>query len=249
VTVNDAEVSPAATVTLAGVVAPLPVAPRDTVAPPAGAGPFNVTVPTALAAPPITEPGVIVNESGTGGTMVNPAAADPLKSAVMSPEVATATAVVAIAKDLLVCPVVSVTVMGAVAAELALPRLTTMAAPTGSARLIETLPLTPVPPVTEEELRERVVTPTYRTTTFWLNASAPLDAVMVTVVSAVTSWLTRSKVAEDSPSATVTVAGTESAAGLLDERLTTQPPSGASPPGELCPSHSRNHPRGPCRRR
>ena len=56
VTVNVAEVAPAATTTEVGTVAPRLFELRATVLPPAGAGPVSVTVPAELA-PPVTEVG------------------------------------------------------------------------------------------------------------------------------------------------------------------------------------------------
>ena len=51
VMVNDAEVAPAGTVTDAGTVADGSLLDNEITAPPAGAGPFNVTVPVELAPP------------------------------------------------------------------------------------------------------------------------------------------------------------------------------------------------------
>ena len=65
-TVNVALLAPAATVTLAGTVATalLPLE-RETVAPPAGAGPLSVTVPVE-GDPPVTLAGFSVSEERVG---------------------------------------------------------------------------------------------------------------------------------------------------------------------------------------
>ena len=67
---NVAVVVPGATVTLAGTCARavLPL-PRETAVPPAGATPFNVTVPVELL-PPTTLVGFTVNEESAGGFTV-----------------------------------------------------------------------------------------------------------------------------------------------------------------------------------
>ena len=73
VTVNVAVVDPAGTVTLGGtVVAFVLLVERATAAPPAGAGPFKVTVPVEEE-PPGTDVGLSVSEERTGGRMVNEA--------------------------------------------------------------------------------------------------------------------------------------------------------------------------------
>ena len=68
-TVNVALVAPAATVTLAGVLAaPVLLLESETTAPPDGAAPLNVTVPVELCVPPVTLVGFKVKEeSVTGG--------------------------------------------------------------------------------------------------------------------------------------------------------------------------------------
>jgi hypothetical protein len=75
--VNVAVVAPAATVTLAGTVAEPLLLESNAAAPPAGAGPFRVTVPVELV-PPITVAGFIATEDRTGGLMVREAGCVPL---------------------------------------------------------------------------------------------------------------------------------------------------------------------------
>lgn len=68
-TVKDALVAPAGTVTLAGTLAAPLLLESVTRAPPAGAGPLNVTVPVEDCRPPTTLVGFSVNEEtvGSGG--------------------------------------------------------------------------------------------------------------------------------------------------------------------------------------
>jgi hypothetical protein len=72
VIVKLAVVVPAATVTLAGIVADVLLSDKVTTAPPLGAGPFSVTVPVELV-PPVTVVGFRVKELSAGGLIVNPA--------------------------------------------------------------------------------------------------------------------------------------------------------------------------------
>ena len=70
VTVNVVEVLPAAIVTVAGTwAAPVLLLESVTTAPPAGATPFNVTVPVELL-PPDTDVGFRVTVDATAGLMV-----------------------------------------------------------------------------------------------------------------------------------------------------------------------------------
>jgi hypothetical protein len=72
VTPNVALVAPAATVTLAGTVAAGLLLESVTCAPPAGAGPFSVTVPVEEP-PPVTLAGLRLSEETLGGTTVSEA--------------------------------------------------------------------------------------------------------------------------------------------------------------------------------
>ena len=70
-------VAPAATVTLAGVVAAALLSDKVTTAPPVGAGPLNRAVPLEEL-PPTTEVGFMVTLLTTGRLMVKVAVAVPL---------------------------------------------------------------------------------------------------------------------------------------------------------------------------
>jgi len=70
ITVKVAVVDPAGTVTLDGTVAFVLLLLSDTLRPPAGAGPVNVTVPVELV-PPLTDAGLSVSELRVAATTVN----------------------------------------------------------------------------------------------------------------------------------------------------------------------------------
>ena len=73
VTVNVALVALAGTVTLPGTVAAELLLDSVTCAPPAGAGPFSLTVPVGEAVPPVTLAGLTLSELGMGGITVSEA--------------------------------------------------------------------------------------------------------------------------------------------------------------------------------
>ena len=64
------EVAPAATVTLAGGTTPGSLLDRFTTVPPAGAGPFSVTLFNVVEAPPVTDAGDSVIDSSANGFTV-----------------------------------------------------------------------------------------------------------------------------------------------------------------------------------
>jgi len=144
-------VAPAATVTVAGTVAAPLLLVNVTVAPPAGAGPFNVTVLPAIGLPPTTDPEVKLTAEGLGGCTVNePVALTPPEVAVIVTGVLTATAAVVIvnAGDT-VCPAATVTEAGTTAAALLLVSVT-VTPPAGAAWFrVTVLELTGVPPCTD----------------------------------------------------------------------------------------------------
>ena len=77
-----AVVAPAATVTLAGVVAAVLSSERETDEPPLGAGPLNVTVPVDDV-PPLTDAGFILSEATAGGVIAKVADWLPFRVPVM----------------------------------------------------------------------------------------------------------------------------------------------------------------------
>ena len=151
-TVKLALVCPADTVTLDGTVATdVLLLDRLTLAPPEGAAPVKVTVPVELF-PPLTLFGFNVNDESVtlplAGLMVSEACCELLPSvAVITAVVVELTDVVVTVKLALVDPLATVTLLGTLALELLLLRLTTVP-PEGAAELRVTVPVELLPPVT-----------------------------------------------------------------------------------------------------
>jgi hypothetical protein len=148
VTVNAAVVPPWGTVTVPGTEATAALLLRDTAAPPAGAGPFRVTVPMEEVAP-VTLVGLSPSDAMAGGNTVSEAVcAGPLPyAAEMVTVVEAATGRVVTVKDALVAPSGTVTLAGTEAATLLLES-ETAAPPAGAAPLNVTVPVELLAPVT-----------------------------------------------------------------------------------------------------
>src|SRR3990170_2305020 len=109
-----AVVAPAATVTLAGSVAAALLLDSATSAPPAGAGPFKLTVPVEDS-PPVTLAGLTETAASAGGLIVRAGFCVPLKLAVIKAEVTAPTALVFTENVAVVSPAATVTLAGSVA--------------------------------------------------------------------------------------------------------------------------------------
>jgi hypothetical protein len=163
--VKVALVCAACTVTLDGTVATdVLLLDRLTLAPPEGAAPVNVTVPVELF-PPLTLVGFSVSDESVtlplAGVIVSDAFCELL------PRVAVITAVVVLVTDVVVTgkfadvePPGTVTVLGTLALELLLLKLTTLP-PDGAAELNVTVPVELFPPTTlvEFNVTEEIVGP------------------------------------------------------------------------------------------
>jgi hypothetical protein len=227
VTVNVAEVAPAAIVTDAGTVALEPLAVSVTVKPPAPAGLATDTVPVELAGP-MTVVGLSdsVNE-GIVTVRVAVEAAPPLTEAPIE-LVATAASTREVAVNVpLWAPAATVIVAGTVAAEVLLEVKLIVRPPVGAGLLIVTVPVELVPPATEVGLRLSPETVGAVTVKFPDPVEELEVAVMVTGVFAATADVVIAATPLVAPAAIVIDAGAV-AAGELDDRLTTYPPGGAA---------------------
>src|SRR5882672_12812841 len=147
VTLKVALVAPAATVTLAGTVAAGLLLESVTCAPPAGAGPFSVTVPVEEP-PPVTLAGLTVSDETAGGSTVSVAVrVAPPEDAERVTGVDAATAPVVTLNVALVAPAATVTLAGTVAAGLLLESVT-CAPPADAGPFSVTVPVEEPPPVT-----------------------------------------------------------------------------------------------------
>jgi ribosomal protein S8E len=223
-----AEVAPAATVTEAGTVSRALFLERETTAPPVGAALLRVTVQV--------EEALEVSEAGLQERLVGTAfvtrlrekvTEEPESDAVMT-AVLLAVMVEAVAEKVAeVAPAATVTEAGTVSRALFLERETT-APPVGAALLRVTVQVEEALEVSEAGLQERLVGTVFVTRlTEKVTEEPESDAVMTAVLSAAMVEAVAEKVAEVAPAATVTEAGTVSAA-LLSERETTAPPVGAA---------------------
>lgn len=227
VIVNVALVAPAATVTAVGTVATESLALSSaTTTPLAGAGPFNVTVPTLLL-PPRTVAGLIVSLDNAGGVTVS--VSDVVTSPMLAVTVATVvcfTGLVVIVKVALVAPLAIITVAGALAAAVLLA-IVTVAPLAGAATSIVTVPVADVPPptVTGEMLRPVSVGGlTVRFICLLIPSAAP---VIATDVGWLTGLVMTVKVAPVAPAGTMTDVGTAATAVFALVSDTATPSSGA----------------------
>jgi hypothetical protein len=223
-TIKVALVSPAATVTLGGVVAKELSSDKVTRAPPAGAGLLRTTVPVEEL-PPGTLAGLIDRDESTGEPMAREAVrVTPPKVAETVAVVEVPTATVVTVKVAVVSPWATVTPAGVVEDGLSSERVTRIP-PTGAGLLRVTVPVEEAPPVTPVGFMVK----SKRTGGLTVRVAVCValnSPVTVTVVSAPTALVLTVKVALVSPAATVTVAGVV-ADELSSDKVTRAPPAGA----------------------
>jgi hypothetical protein len=222
-----AEVAPAEMVTVAGTVALELLEVTLTCEPPGPAGPFKVTV-AVDDPPPITVAGETVSPLSAAGTIVSVAVCVMLPwEPVMGESVVDDTAVVETRNLAVVDPAETVTVAGTVALELPEVKLMDVP-PVGALPFRVTVPLDGCPPRTEVGEIVTIASSAGVTVRVAACFETPSLAVTVTGVEVETGVVLIEKLADVVPDDTVTVAGTV-ALGLLDDRLTTIPPTPAGP--------------------
>ena len=227
---NVAVVDPAGTVTDVGTLATavVPLVRVTTTA--SVAIPDKVTVPV-LFVPPLTLVGfkVRVETTRTGLTVIVAVLDTPLRVAVIVKEDAAVTVRVVIVKVADVAPAATVTLVGTVPMVVDDDASVTTAPPVGAGDVNTTVPVTGTPPVTDVTTVVRVDKTAAGGVTVMV--AVPLDpfvvAVMVALVFALTVPAVIVNVAVRVPAGTVTDTGTLATAALLDERVTTLPPTGA----------------------
>jgi hypothetical protein len=194
-----------------------------TCAPPAGAGPFKVTV-AVEEVPPATLAGLSDTLLSVGALMVKVAVCGPLKLPVIVAVVVVPTATVPTANVIVVAPPGTVTLLGTVAAAWSLDRATT-APPAGAALLSVTVPVEGLPPTNVAGLSDTLLS--VGALMVKVAVCGPLKLpVIVAVVVVPTATVPTVNVAVSAPPGTVTLLGTVAAAWSLD-RVTTAPPAGA----------------------
>lgn len=227
VTVNEADVVPAATVTEAGNVALVLLDDRLTVVPIAGAGPLRITVPIE-GAPPTTDVGERVRLVNTGGVTVMVAVRVVVFSlAEIVAAVDAETAVVVMVKEADVAPAPTVTLVGGVAL-VEFEERATIAPPDAAGPFKVTVPVEEVFPKTEFGAIVMLDRTAGVTVKVAVTDVTPEFAVMVDVVDVDTADVEIVNAVEVEPAATVTLDGGKTLV-LLDAKLTTAPPVGAGP--------------------
>ena len=230
VIVKVAVVDPAGTVTDVGTLATAVVPLVNVTTTASVAIPDKVTVPV-LFVPPLTLVGlrVRVETTRTGFTVIVAVLDTPLRVAVIVKADAAVTVRVVIVNVADVAPAATVTLAGTVPMVVDEDARVTTAPPVGAALVNTTVPVTGTPPVTAATLVVRVDKTAAGGVTVMV--AVPLElfvvAVMVALAFALTVPAVIVNVAVRVPARTVTDTGTLATAGLLDERVTTFPPTGA----------------------
>jgi hypothetical protein len=137
--------APAAIVMLPGTTAADVLLCKVTIAPPAGAAPFNVAVPVEEA-PPVTVCGLLVSDNNVAGLIVRVAVFGVPYVAVITAEEVAATPLVVTEKVAVVAPAETVTLLGVCATAALLLESVTNAPPVGAALARVTVPVELLPP-------------------------------------------------------------------------------------------------------
>jgi hypothetical protein len=232
-TVNVAELDPAGTTTLAEVnTAEVVVSVTKT--PPAGAGPFRLTVPTAVIPDGIVF-GDTVSPTNVSGciakvaVIVAPPSLAEIVEFVLDETVNVVTVNVAELE-----PADTVTLAGVAALKLVELRLTN-APPVGAGPVRDTVPVDEDPPVTELGERDTEASAGGLIVSIVFAEPPKSEPVIVADAAAETAEVDTVKVAEPAPPGIVMLTGTV-ANELVEERLMTMPPVGAAPLKETVPT-------------
>jgi len=225
-------VVPPATVTEAGTVVLGSLLVSVTTAPPAGAGPFSVTVFAVVEVPPSTDAGDNVTVEAVSGPTVKVAiAVAPYVAEIVTGVAELTELVVMVNAGDTVVPAATVTEAGTVAAAGLLLISVTTAPPAGAGPLSVTVfNVVDVPPSTDVGDRFTAAGLGASTVKVPGTVAPPYVAVIVTGVLVATAVVVMANAGDTvAAPATVTVAGTVAAAGLPLVSVTTAPPFGAGP--------------------
>ncbi len=231
VTAKVALVDPAPTVTAGGTATAEPPLDNAIGSPPAGAALASVTVPTADV-PPFTDDGftVTVERSGACCVMVSVVVRlTPPNTAVIEASLVETTGDVLIANAAAEAPAATVTTPGTLAdAELLDSRIA--APPDAAGDESVTIPCAERPPTMAEGLTVRCASANSGGVTVMVAERfvPPNEAVIVTIVGAVTAEVAIAKVADLDPPATAIDAGTDAINWLLEDSTTVAPAGGAA---------------------
>jgi hypothetical protein len=221
-----AVVAPAATVTLAGIVAAALLLDKVIRAPPAGAILPKVTVPVDPF-PPTTAVGFTVTLESVGGLIVSVAVFAALKVPVIVTVAAEETPLVVTVNVAVVAPAATVTLAGVVEKALSSDSVTT-APPVGAALLSVTVPVDETPPFTLVGFIVKLDSVGATIVKVAVCVTPERVAVIVEDVLLPTATVVTVNVAVVDPAATVTLAGVVEEA-LLSDKVTSVPPVGAAP--------------------
>jgi hypothetical protein len=225
-TVKVAVVAPAATVTLAGIVAAALSLDNVTIEPSAGAALLRVTVAVAEE-PPVKLDVSKLRDETVGGLSVSVAVCVPLKTPPMLTVVMAATAVLVTWNVVVVSPSATLALAGTVAATLSEESETT-APPAGATPSRITVPVDELPPAMLAGFTEIEVSVGALTVKAAVLVIPSRTAERVRVAVLATAVVLILKLAVVAPAATLTFAGTVAAALSL-ERAAIRPPAGAAP--------------------
>jgi hypothetical protein len=226
---NVAVRAPPATVTLAGTVAAALFEASVMVSPPAGAGPFSVTVPVEVP-PPAMVAGLRVRDEVLIRLTVRLALrVVPPSEAEMATVVLVVTGTVVTVNVAVVAPAATVTLAGTVATAVLFDASVTTAPPAGAAAASVTVPVEfALPPTRLVGLSVSPEGVSGVTVRVAVRVVPPALAVTETAVLAATAEVVTVNVAVVAPAATVTLAGTVATVVLFDASVTTAPPAGAA---------------------